>query len=124
MDPAQEIELPKPTLVEQLAKELSETATASKVYGAPVERDGVTVIPVAKAAFGFGGGSGHRGPQSGGGGGGGARVTPLGYIEIKNGAARFCPIWDPLTLLPLVATGGLVAGFLLRSLSRLVHRAA
>ena len=76
--------------VTRLAEKLGASAQASVVYGAPVERDGVTVIPVAKARWGFGGGAGrtvHR--QDGAGGGGGAQVSPIGFIEIRNGEARF-----------------------------------
>lgn len=59
-----------PSLVERLAQLLSTSVTAQTVYGTPVERDGITVIPVARAAYGFGGGSG-TGPDAQGGTGGG-----------------------------------------------------
>src|SRR5262245_38570153 len=72
-------------LIERIGQTVGERAHASTVFGEPVERDGLTVIPVAKARFGFGGGGGSGGPPgeegSGGGGGGGAAVTPIGFIE-------------------------------------------
>lgn len=77
------------TLVERLADKFGATVRASTIYGEPVEREGVTVIPVAKAAWGFGGGMGRKGDGNGGGGGGGARVTPVGFIELSNGGAKF-----------------------------------
>jgi hypothetical protein len=65
----------------------------SAVFGEPIERDGVTVIPVARVSLGFGVGAGTRQRESqigdGGGGGGGAAAVPLGYIEIKDGTAQF-----------------------------------
>ena len=83
------LELPRAvrqsSLVERLADRLGVTANARTVYGDAVEREGVTVIPVAKVSFGFGGGGGIQGAREGSGGGGGLRAEPLGYIEIKNG---------------------------------------
>jgi uncharacterized spore protein YtfJ len=57
-------------LVQALAERLGASARATAVFGEPVERDGVTVIPVAKSRWGFGGGSGVREGEPGGGGGG------------------------------------------------------
>ena len=93
------------SLVERLAQKVGVTANAKYIYGEPVERQGVTVIPVAKAVYGFGGGSGTNDAknESGGGGGGGAVLTPVGFIEIRNGAARFRPTRDWLNLIPLLA---------------------
>lgn len=106
-------------LVERLAQIFSTSITAQTVYGTPVERDGVTVIPVARAAFGFGGGNGTDAPaKSGAGGGGGAAVTPVGFIELSEGRARFRPIRS--SVVPLVAVSGVVALLLLRSVPKLL----
>ena len=43
----------------RLAERLGASASASSVFGEPVERDGVTVIPVARVRWGVGGGSGR-----------------------------------------------------------------
>lgn len=47
-------------LADELLKRIGETvgdkAKVSTVFGEPVKRAGITVIPVAKARFGFGGG--------------------------------------------------------------------
>ena len=43
---------------ERLAETIGAAARASAVFGEPVEGQGVTVIPVARAKWGFGGGSG------------------------------------------------------------------
>ena len=63
-----------------LAERFGAAARASTIFGEPIERDGVTVIPVAKARWGFGGGAGLSKEERGVGGGGGVQVTPLGYI--------------------------------------------
>jgi hypothetical protein len=57
------------------------------VYGEPVEQGGVTVIPVARTMWTFGGGSdGPPGSERAGAGGGGGGITmPVGYIRIRTG---------------------------------------
>jgi uncharacterized spore protein YtfJ len=104
-----------------LAERLGGSASARTIYGDPVERDGVTVIPVATARWGFGGGSGTGGgPQgegSGSGGGGGMIVTPTGYIEISGGQTRFRRIGLPLPLFGSFGLG-MAVGWLLGRLRR------
>ena len=96
-----------------MAEKLGAVAKAATVFGEPVERNGITVIPVAKARWGFGGGAGRREDEDGAGGGGGVQVTPVGFIEIKNHEANFRPIRTPS--LPWIITGGILSLFLLRS---------
>ena len=88
--------------------------TASAVFGQPVERSGITVIPVAKATWGFGGGSGGEDGKEGTGGGGGGFVAPLGYIEVRESGATFKRIRDPrlisAVLVAAIGVAGLAAG--------------
>ncbi|WP_327351382.1 spore germination protein GerW family protein [Streptomyces sp. NBC_01304] len=114
-------------LLEALAEKLGGRASVTAVYGEPVTRDDVTVIPVAQVGFGFGGGAGQEtgtdksGEGGGGGGGGGAK--PLGFIVIRGGDATYRPIRDPWVqvVLPLA---GLLAGTALPRIARaLTHRA-
>jgi uncharacterized spore protein YtfJ len=105
-------------LLATLADRLGAHFTASTVFGAPVERDGVTVIPVATVRFGFGGGSGSdpskgKNEQGTGGGGGGAGA-PAGYIEIRGDRTRFVPVVHPARMLALVAGTILAALLILR----------
>jgi uncharacterized spore protein YtfJ len=100
--------LPKESsFVEGLAHRIGLTVNARYIYGEPVERDGVTVIPVAKAAYGFGGGGGKKAKEGGLGGGGGVMLTPVGYIEIKHGETRFRPTRDLLAV-SIIAAAPLV----------------
>jgi len=106
-----------------MAEKLGAVARAATVFGEPVERDGITVIPVAKARWGFGGGAGQRkdegadGKQEdGAGGGGGVQVTPVGFIEIKNHEANFRPIRT--ASLAWIIAGGIVSLFVLRATSK------
>ena len=85
---------------------LGGTASARAVFGEPVDKDGVTVVPVARVRYG-GGGGGGRGPgrkkkgdagdadQVGYGHGGGVQAAPVGYIELSGGRATYKRIADP-----------------------------
>jgi uncharacterized spore protein YtfJ len=92
-------------LLERIGETVGERARVSTIFGEPVEREGVTVIPVGRARFGFGGGGGSGSRQgdegSGGGGGGGATVAPIGYIELHEGRATFKRILSPTDLVAL-----------------------
>jgi uncharacterized spore protein YtfJ len=103
----------------------TEAATVARVFGAPIERDGVTVIPVAsvKGGGGAGGGSGASAvgdnPQGEGVGGGfGFDARPAGVYLIRDGEAH----WRPAVDVNKIVVGGqlaLVAGFLvIRSIVR------
>ena len=100
-------------IVERVGQAVGGRAHASAVFGEPVDREGVTVIPVAKARFGFGGGGGsgsrHGDEGSGGGGGGGASVTPVGYIEVRASGADFRRITTGIDLLALAVAGSIAA---------------
>jgi len=111
------------TFIERLADKVSRTASSTTVYGAPVERDGITVVPVAKVRYGFGGGSGRKPrDEEGSGGGGGVYARPVGYIEIKDDSSQYRPIRDPAAMVPVIAVGGLVGIVALRILARLLRR--
>ena len=100
-------------LLERIGETVGRRAQASAVFGDPVQREDVTVIPVAKARFGFGGRGGtgsHEGEEgSGGGGGGGAAVVPIGFIEVRESGAEFKRISTPMDLIPLVVAGAVAA---------------
>jgi uncharacterized spore protein YtfJ len=109
-------------LLQRVAQAVGGNATAATIFGEPIEREGITVVPVARARFGFGGGGGggiRDGDEgSGGGGGGGALVSPVGYIEVHDGAATFKRISSPLEVGALVAAGALLAVVVARRSSR------
>jgi uncharacterized spore protein YtfJ len=101
-------------LLSMLAERIGARLGAATVFGTPVERDGVTVVPVAVARFGIGAGSGTdpKKGQEGEGGGGGGTVVPSGYIELKDGRSRFVPVVRPSRMLMLVL-GAVLAGLLI-----------
>jgi quercetin dioxygenase-like cupin family protein/uncharacterized spore protein YtfJ len=115
------------TFLERFANRVGNSARASTIFAEPVERNGVTVILVAKARWGMGGGadtSGGRGESPAGegtGGGAAMSVTPVGYVELKDGKARFRPIYDPGMLLQLIIALGFVTMLVLRGVRKLVR---
>jgi uncharacterized spore protein YtfJ len=92
---------------ERLAERVGAAARASAVFGEAVDGQGVTVIPVARAKWGFGGGSGVREDQQGTGGGGGTSVSPVGFIELRAGEAHFRRIHNRAQIAAVVMGTGL-----------------
>jgi uncharacterized spore protein YtfJ len=113
-------------LLARLAERVGARFDASNVFGAPVERDGVTVIPVAAIRFGLGagGGSDPRKGEDGEGGGAAGTASAAGYIELKNGRSRFVAVVHPARLLlqvGLMALTGLAVGLIVEERSRLTR---
>jgi hypothetical protein len=98
----------------ELIKGVREAWSARQVFGEPVERDGITVIPAATVigGGGAGGGEGAGQPaggeegepqsQSGFGGGFGGVMWPAGAFEIRDGRVTWRPAID-LTRIMLMA---------------------
>jgi uncharacterized spore protein YtfJ len=84
-----------------------------RVFGEPVERDGLVVIPVAVAIGGGGGGTGPE--EQGSGAGFGGMVRAIGVYAISNGQVRFIPAVDTTAL---AAMGVLLAGLVLQARRR------
>jgi uncharacterized spore protein YtfJ len=107
-------------LLERIGQTVGERAQASTIFGEPVEREGVTVVPVAKARFGFGGGAGSGAREGaerlGRGGGGGVAISPIGYIEVRDHGSEFKRIFTSLDYLALAAAAALGAMALKRLL--------
>lgn len=108
--------------VDQLLSTARESLTVRRVYGEPVERDGLTVIPAAAVAGGFGGGRGTDPQgQEGEGGGFGMSGRPAGAYVIRDGDVSWRPAVD---VNRLVAVVGLVVVAYLLSRPRVVRARA
>lgn len=104
-------------LLERLATQVGAKAGAKAVFGDAVERDGITVIPVARVRWGVGAGGGEGPEGSGSGGGGGVVADPIGYIEVTSAGATFRSI--PRSFGPGAVLGGALAlAIVLRALGR------
>jgi uncharacterized spore protein YtfJ len=114
-----------PNFLERMAEKLGMQARSASVYSEPIEKNGITIVPVAKVRWGFGAGGGAGGAKEGkghgSGGGGGMRVTPVGYIELKDGQSEFKPIRDASSFVPAIVAGGAVGFLLLRALRKLIR---
>jgi uncharacterized spore protein YtfJ len=120
---------------------LRESASVDRVFGEPIERGEQTVVPVARVAYGFGGGVGsasgagdvasdemdaeERGDVRGRGGdvrgrggegggvGGGMVAQPLGALEIADGDTRFVRFAGSKRRALVVGVLGAALGYLL-----------
>lgn len=95
---------------EEILERVGEQVGVRRVFGTPVEHDGVVVVPVAVA---IGGGGGSTGPDAMGSGSGfGGMVRGIGVYAIGNGQVRFVPAVDTTAL---AALGVVLAGLVLRA---------
>lgn len=100
--------------------------TVKRVFGEPIEKDGVTIIPAARIGGGAGGGSGDSEDGSGSGGGFGVIATPAGAYLIRDGEVT----WQPAIDVNRIVMGGqivalvllLVLGSILRSRAKAASR--
>lgn len=114
---------PTSRLLERLVSMVGGHARVQAVFGDPVERDGITVIPVARIRWGVGGSGGAAPEGSGSGGGGGVAADPIGYIEIASAGASFRPISRSFGPAAFLAAAIAVA-IVLRSLARFRQQGA
>ncbi|EWM15247.1 spore germination protein GerW family protein [Kutzneria sp. 744] len=109
--------------IEDLLDSARESVSVRRVYGEPVQDNGLIVIPAASVGGGGGGGQGHdqRG-QDGEGGGFGLTARPVGAYVIKNDNVRWVPAVDVNRLVATVGAvaivGLLVAARIVRAQSR------
>jgi uncharacterized spore protein YtfJ len=100
-----------------------DTLTVKRVFGDPYERNGVTVIPVAKVQGGAGGGDGE-GPQGqgkGSGSGFGMNARPVGAYLIKGDELTWRPALD---FNKVILGGQIVAIFALLTIRAIVKARA
>ena len=122
-------------ILETLRQAVGDATAAGRIFGTPIEHDGVIVLPAAKVMGGGGGGSGS-GPvmsarQNGGagddtgtgaGGGFGVIAEPAGAFVISDGKVQWRPAINVNRIVlgaQIVAvTALLVAGTVLRAWAR------
>ncbi|MGH2562110.1 MAG: spore germination protein GerW family protein [Thermomicrobiales bacterium] len=102
--------------VQTVLSQARDAITVKRVFGDPIERNGLTVIPVAKVGGGGGGGGSKDGDS---GGGFGVRATPAGAYVIKGDSVR----WEPALDLNRVILGGQLVAIALFLVVRSILRA-
>jgi uncharacterized spore protein YtfJ len=98
-----------------------DAVTVARVFGPPIEKDGVVLVPAAFVTGG-GGGGGNDDPNaenSGSGGGFGTASWPVGAYVIRGGDVR----WEPAVNLNFVIGLGVLAFLALLRTRRTVVRA-
>ena len=104
--------------VEEILEKARSVLGADRVYGEPVEADGVIVIPAAKVAGGGGGGA-DESDEGGGGGGFGVSARPAGAFVIgPGGTVKWKGVFD----LNKVIIGGQIVGIAFFAFAWLTER--
>ncbi len=126
---AEPTKAPPPTVhaIEQTINRLVDVAKVDTIFGRPIERDGVTVIPCSEVmlGLGLGGGSGTgpakeekpQGTGEGIGGGGGARGRPVAVVVVTRDKVQVQPI---LNVTRVALSFFTTLGFVAFSLSQLL----
>jgi uncharacterized spore protein YtfJ len=112
----------------QIMDQARDVLSVRRVFGDPIERDGLTVVPVAIVRGGAGGGSGESqgggetAAGTGGGAGWGAAARPAGVYVISGSDVR----WQPAVDVNRIIMGGqivaVVALLVLRSVLKARRR--
>jgi uncharacterized spore protein YtfJ len=113
-------------LLERLAELIGGRAGVRAVFGEPIRNGDLTVIPVARIRWGFGGGGGRAdgpatGTASGSGGGGGVAADPAGYLELGPDGAVFRPIREPYPSPLFLVASGITTAIVVRAVARLIR---
>lgn len=97
MDNTTEKKNPLDDLMRSTMEKVHEMVDTNTIVGQPITTaDGVTLIPISKVSFGFGGGGGDYGKTAkenfGGGAGAGVKIDPVAFLIIKDGTTRMLPV--------------------------------
>jgi len=95
--------------VPEMIDSARDALTVKRVFGEPIERDGVTIIPAARIGGGAGGGSGDSQDGSGGGGGFGLSAKPAGAYVVRDGDVT----WQPAIDVNRIVMGGQIVAVVL-----------
>lgn len=126
-------------LIDEVLAQARDTMTVRRVFGEPIERDGLTIIPVANV-MGGGGGGGGEGPvpraetgsdravstdahgitemASGSGAGFAVRATPAGAYVVRDGDVRWEPAVDMTRVIVMGQIVGIIFLLVMRSILR------
>ena len=99
--------------VTEMLEGAREAMTVKRVYGDPIEREGITIVPTARVS---GGGGGGGDAENNGGGGFGLAAQPVGIYVVKNGEVNWEPAVDVNRISIMGIVAGIVALLVLRSI--------
>jgi uncharacterized spore protein YtfJ len=106
--------------VMQTIEQAKDSMTVKRVYGDPLEKDGVTVIPAASVQGGAGGGGGEgpHGEGRGSGSGFGVNAKPVGAFVIRGDEVTWRPAIDMNRMILGGQVVALVALLVARSIAK------
>ena len=93
-------------MIQESMAKVREMADTNTIVGQPIQTpDGVTLIPISRVSFGFGGGGttftfGKKDaqpadPNLGAGIGAGVKIDPVAFLIVKDGVTRVMPVAAP-----------------------------
>ena len=87
-------------LMQTAMEKVREMVDTNTIVGQPITTpDGVTLIPISKVSFGFGGAGGDYGKTQpkdfGGGSAAGVKIDPVAFLVIRDGITRVLPVAVP-----------------------------
>ena len=113
----------------ELVGGMSESSNVKRVFGDPIEKDGMMIVPVASVRTMFGGGEGPGAPATADrpgpiswGGGGAATASPVGVYVLKDGGVTWVPAVDQNKVIWLAMLTGIVSLLVLRGMVRTLAR--
>lgn len=95
---------PLSAMMQEAMGKVREMVDVNTIVGQPIQADGVTLIPISKVSFGFGGaGTEYGGKQGeatqkqnlGGGLASGVKIAPVAFLVVKDGTVRVLPVAVP-----------------------------
>jgi uncharacterized spore protein YtfJ len=105
--------------IKQSFEAVKDSLTVRRVYGDPIERDGILIIPAAAVAGGAGGGGGTDvAGNNGGGSGFGLKARPVGAFVVRDGDVRWEPVVDPVRQAELAVIATVLGLFMMRRMFR------
>lgn len=95
----EQAQTPMAEFLQTSMSKIKEMVDVNTIVGDPVTTpDGVTLVPVSRVTFGFGGGGGDLVKQRSGFTGGSAaavKIEPIGFLVIRNGVVNMLNIQPP-----------------------------
>ncbi len=92
-------------MIQESMAKVREMADTNTIVGQPIHTpDGVTLIPISRVSFGFGGGGTsftfgkkeeNTEPNMGTGIGAGVKIDPVAFLIVKDGITRVMPVAAP-----------------------------
>jgi uncharacterized spore protein YtfJ len=103
--------------VTEMLSEARDAISVKRVYGDPIEREGLTIVPAASVR---GGGGGGEDSENNGGGGFGLTARPVGVFVVKGGEVEWEPAVDVSRISMMGLLVGIVALLVLRSIVKAI----